>query len=178
MLCGEIPPLLKVRLVLVCLGTGRTTGARRTTAKPSGRGATRKTAARRTTARRSTSRNVQGSTLDNIEKQIKKLPANLRRGSASWLRSARKIAKDKEARQRATTARKTTERRTAGRKSGAARRADSRKGAARRTTGRQATTRGGRSSSRGQSASRGRLAERPPKDPGEPYPTGPRPGRR
>ena len=44
----------------------------------------------------STSSNSHGTTLDTIEKQIKKLPANLRRGSASWLKTARKLAKDAE----------------------------------------------------------------------------------
>ena len=36
------------------------------------------------------SSNSHGKTLDAIEKQIKELPANVRRGSASWLKSARK----------------------------------------------------------------------------------------
>ena len=111
--------------------TPQATRARRTTAKASGRGTTRKTAARRTsasgarktTARRSTSSsNSHGTTLDAIEKQIKKLPANLRRGSASWLKSARKLAKDAEkavsggGRSAAKPARKATTRKATTRK--------------------------------------------------------------
>jgi hypothetical protein len=77
-------------------------------------------AARRSTARRSTAARprvdpVWAIALDEIEIQIKSLPPKLRRGSASWLRSARKTIRDAEQAMggsptapRTTTARKST----------------------------------------------------------------------
>jgi hypothetical protein len=58
-------------------------------------------AARRSTARRSTAVRprvdpVWEVALDEIEIQIKTLPPKLRKGSASWLRSARKTIREAE----------------------------------------------------------------------------------